>query len=161
MDCVLVHQRRMQSRGSLPMMEFFSGEQHCTRPDSLRLLPYRPAFIVISLAPSSIRIQRQTASYGRLSGPSASVVIWSKESNYNLKKGKWRKRPSALSSLLIIKVVDIQERSLMERLMEAARATDTSHLVMLRNNYRSHPDILRIPNSLFYNDRLRVSIALY
>lgn len=34
---------------------------------------------------------------------------------------------------------------------------DPNYIVMLRNNFRSNPDILEIPDKLFYKGQLRVS----
>lgn len=53
------------------------------------------------------------------------------------------------------------KKSFMERLFEENRySTNTmgqynpNYIVQLRNNYRSHPDILCIPNKLFYCNTL-------
>ncbi|XP_052756472.1 putative helicase mov-10-B.1 [Galleria mellonella] len=50
--------------------------------------------------------------------------------------------------------------SLMERLkskcsLYSDARNDPNYIVMLRSNFRSHPDILQIPNDLFYNGQLR------
>uniref|UniRef100_A0A2H1VG04 RNA helicase n=1 Tax=Spodoptera frugiperda TaxID=7108 RepID=A0A2H1VG04_SPOFR len=49
--------------------------------------------------------------------------------------------------------------SLMERLMKTEVYTDSqnnnNYIVMLRDNFRSHPDILEIPDKLFYKGKLR------
>ncbi|KAI5643202.1 AAA domain-containing protein [Phthorimaea operculella] len=54
--------------------------------------------------------------------------------------------------------------SLMERLKntsEVYASNDPNYTLMLRNNFRSDPAVLRIPNDLFYHGQLRVSIYIY
>lgn len=56
------------------------------------------------------------------------------------------------------------ETSLLERLMRceiyspdpASDLYDSNFITMLRLNYRSHPDIIAIPNNRFYDGRLQV-----
>ncbi|KAG6438503.1 hypothetical protein O3G_MSEX000019, partial [Manduca sexta] len=55
--------------------------------------------------------------------------------------------------------------SLMERLQKTfpmyhPEDGDPNYTVMLRNNFRSNPDILRIPNALFYNEQLNAKAAI-
>lgn len=51
----------------------------------------------------------------------------------------------------------------MERLKKSASPlysdirNDPNYVVMLRNNFRSNPDIIDIPDKLFYKGQLRVS----
>ncbi|XP_059053363.1 putative helicase mov-10-B.1 [Achroia grisella] len=55
--------------------------------------------------------------------------------------------------------------SLMERLKSkfsiySSEINDPNYMVMLRSNFRSHPDILKIPNDLFYSGQLRTMAKL-
>lgn len=50
----------------------------------------------------------------------------------------------------------------MERLKDSSelydeKRNDPNYMMMLCKNFRSHPDILRIPNALFYEGKLQVS----
>ncbi|KAJ8984692.1 hypothetical protein NQ317_004951 [Molorchus minor] len=53
------------------------------------------------------------------------------------------------------------EKSLLERLMELDlyKSNDSNFITMLKQNYRSHSTILRLPNQLFYNNQLMAMSA--
>lgn len=54
--------------------------------------------------------------------------------------------------------------SLLERLMNTNslyQNGDVRFISMLKLNYRAHPDVLAIPNRLFYDDQLKVILIYY
>jgi len=38
--------------------------------------------------------------------------------------------------------------------------TKSNFITMLKLNFRSHPEILKLPNQMFYKDQLKVSLNL-
>lgn len=59
--------------------------------------------------------------------------------------------------LLYLYLSDI---SILERLMntnELYQTHNSNFITMLRLNFRAHPDVLKIPNELFYEGKLKVS----